>query len=334
MSQSPTRDVAIVEAVWGHAFESLSTRLEVELIPDAWNSRQSLIAAAEASRCLVIRNRAMLDAEIIRAGSPSLELVARAGAGLDNIDLDAAEEMGIVVSTARGANARSVAEHAFGLALALARRIPALDRDTRAGGWDRSHGVELLGRTWGLLGVGKTGIEVARLAHLWGMDVIAFDPYVDPERPDLREVDVRLLPLDDVISASQVLSIHLPLTGETKRLLGADRLAMMRPEAFLINLGRGGIVDEAALAQAIEAGVIAGAALDVRDSEPPERSRLDTLDQVILTPHVAGLTGESEQRIVTLLAEEIERVLAGGNAEHAVGTVTRSRFFESGRRSR
>lgn len=321
-------DVIVVEDVWGDAFDRLGDDFVVDFRPEAWKDELALRSAAQSARCLVVRNRAQVDRRLLMA-APKLEMVARAGTGLDNVDVAAADELGTVVVAARGANARSVAEHTLALALSLARRIPALDRDTRSGGWDRTSGIELAGRTWGLLGAGGTGLEVARLATALGMDVVAFDPYVDPERPDLVAARVQVLPLDEVVHRAQVISVHLPLTDETSGLINADFLQRMRSDAYLINVGRGGTVNEAALAEALAVGQIAGAALDVRADEPPVRGPLESMDEVVLTPHVAGLTTAAQQRIVDLLAQDAQAVLRGQAAQHAVGATRFSRAAQS-----
>ncbi|HEX6446870.1 MAG TPA: NAD(P)-dependent oxidoreductase, partial [Streptosporangiales bacterium] len=229
----------------------------------------------------------------------------------------------IVVTAPLGANAVSVAEHTLGLALALARRTVPLDRDTRAGEWRRTPGRELSGRTWGLLGFGATARAVGRLARALSMTVLAHDPYV-PET-DVASAGVTPASLDEVVAGADVLSVHLPATAETRGLLGAELLARMKPDAVLVNVGRGDVVDEDALADALVAGRLGGAALDVRAAEPPSPGRLETLDNVVLSPHVAGITTESQDRIADVLAADIRAVLSGAPARSAVGTVKEAR---------
>lgn len=306
-------DLLVVEDVWGTAFETLSTRLRVERDPQLCSDRDRLVERARGARGIVVRNRTQVDAELI-AALPDLEVVGRAGVGLDNIDLGAADHAGVVVVAALGANALSVAEHTLALALALARDIVVHDRKVRRGVWERTPGSEIAGRTWGLLGAGATGQAVGRVAGALGARVIAYDP----AGPELAGTGIELTGLDQVIEKSDVLSIHLPSTPQTRNLVDADLLRRMRSSALLVNVGRGDVVDEAALADALESGQIAGAALDVRASEPPEQGRLEKLDNVVLTPHIAGITDEAQERIVELLANDIETLFAGNEASNAV----------------
>jgi phosphoglycerate dehydrogenase-like enzyme len=251
-----------------------------------------------------------VDAAVLAAAS-ELQVVGRAGVGLDNIDMAAADARGVVVVSPVGANALSVAEHAVGLAIALARGIVRSDRGIRRGEWSRDPGFELAGRTWGVLGAGATGRAVARLARLLGMEAIGYDPYAVAG-------DLRLASLDEVVTSSDVLSIHLPATATTQGMVDARLLESMRPGSLLVNVGRGEVVDEEALVAALHKGIPAGAALDVRASEPPEPGELERMDNVILTPHIAGITVESQARIGDVLVRDIRAVLSGGVAESAV----------------
>nr|WP_246220758.1 NAD(P)-dependent oxidoreductase [Phytoactinopolyspora mesophila] len=292
--------------------------------PAAWSTPERIVAVAAGARALVVRNRAQVDAALLDA-LPALHVVARAGTGLDNIDLDAADQRGVVVVAPLGANALSVAEHTLGLALAVARRIVKLDVECRAGGWNRTPGLELSGRTWGVLGAGATARAVARVAAALGMAVIAYDPYVDAGDPELAQLGVRLAPLSEVMATADVISSHLPATDATRHLVDASLLAHVKPQALFVSVGRGEVVDEEALADALESGRLAGAGLDVREQEPPVPGRLEKLDNVVLTPHVAGITAQSQERIVGILAADIEAVLSGAPARHAVGQSTRRR---------
>ncbi len=254
-----------------------------------------------------MRNRTALTRSLL-LGAPRLEVVARAGTGTDNIDVLAADELGIVVVAATGANARSVAEHSLCLALALARDLDGHERRLRQGLWERPLGVELAGRTWGLVGLGATGGAVGRLARSIGMKVLGHDPYLSEEAepiPGSQRVDDLL----ELAARSDIVSLHVPLTRESAGLIGRDFFEHMRSGSYLINVARGGVVDEQALADALDAGRLAGAALDVRPQEPPKPSRLDNHDRVILTPHVAGLTHEALEAVVTLLADDLSEVL-------------------------
>ena len=310
-------DVAVVEDVWGKALTELARRWSVVHRPDAWKAPDELAEVLRSARAVVVRNRTSVDRRLLEQAA-NLKVVARAGVGLDNIDVQAAEELGVVVVAARQANARSVAEHTVGLALCLARRIPRLDRDMRRGGWNRLSGTELQGLTWGVLGYGGTGVQVATLVRCLGMKVIAYDPFVAPDHPMTRQLGVAVMDLLAVLRAADVLSIHLPLTDDTRNLVDADFLSHMRSNAFLINVARGEIVDEDALIAALEEGHLGGVALDVRRAEPPVTGRLEGRDDVVLTPHIAGMTVAAQERVVATITSDIEAVLAGGTAEHAV----------------
>jgi D-3-phosphoglycerate dehydrogenase len=241
--------VVVVEDVWGPPLARLAAELPVARKPDAWRDADTLAEAVAGARALVVRNRTQVTSELLEA-CPELRVVARAGVGLDNIDVAAADDLGLVVVAALGANAVSVAE----LALALARRLLPLDRDCRAGGWNRSPGRELAGGTWGLLGAGATGRACARLARALGMHVLAYDPYLCAEHPTVADLDIRFDSLPAVLAGSDVISCHLPATDETRGLLGAELLGAMQPHALLVSVGRGEVIDEEALADALESG--------------------------------------------------------------------------------
>lgn len=306
----------VCEDVWGEPLAALADRYDIARRPQLWSDRPELLRAVGATRALVVRNRTSVDAELLHAGR-RLEIVARAGVGLDNIDLPAADRSGIVVVAALGANATSVAEHALALALGLVRDIAGHDRRTRAGRWDRLVGTELRGLTWGVVGIGATGRATASLARGFGMDVVGFDPYLRATAAPAPLT--RLDRLEQLLSTSHVVSLHLPANAETAGMVDASFLAGMRSDALLINVARGSLVDEDALADALESGVIAGAALDVRAEEPPSPGRLEKQDNVLLSPHVAGLTNQAQGAVAAMLAEDLASVLGGGVASRAVG---------------
>ena len=310
-------DIAIVEDVWGPEFEALRPRFAISRAPQAWSDAVALAELVREARGLVVRNRTIVSRELLQRAE-RLEVVARAGVGLDNIDLTAADDRGIVVVAALGANARSVGEHTIALGLALARDIVGNDRRVRAGIWDRRLGIELEGRTWGVIGLGATGRVVAGLALALGMRVVGCDPYLSPGSVMLPTIDQVAAPAD-VAAAADIVSLHLPLSDETRGLVDAGFLNCLRPGALLINVARGGVVDEEALADALEAGRLGGAALDVRADEPPRPGRLEASDRVILSPHVAGLTVEAQRSVAKMLAGDVERILCGAPAEHPVG---------------
>lgn len=311
-------EVAITEDVWGSPFDELSRRRSVVCQPGAWQDRDELTAVASRARALVVRNRTIVD-EALFARCPRLCIVARAGVGLDNIDVEAADRAGVVVTAPLGANAVSVAEHTLGLALALARQTVTLDADCRAGNWSRLPGRELHGGQWGLLGAGATARACGALATALGMRVLAYDPFIDPANPGLAAAGIELASLEEVAAGSGVLSCHLPASPQTRHMVGRALLARMPAGALLVSVGRGEVVDEDALADALESGALGGAALDVRAQEPPVRGRLEALGNVIFSPHIAGITTQSQQRIMQVLADDIEAVLSGGRAASSVG---------------
>jgi D-3-phosphoglycerate dehydrogenase len=227
--------------------------------------------------------------DAVLAAGP-LRVVVKYGSGLDNVDLAAARRRGVHVASTPGANARSVAELAMALLLALARRLCAHDRAVRAGSWARSTGVELAGRRLGLVGYGTVGRELGAIARAFGMEVAACDPLV-------AEADVELVPLDRLLASSDAVSLHLPLTPETAGLIGARELELMRPGAFLVNTARGGLVDEVALADALRSGSLGGAAFDVFSEEPPIDSPLLELDAFVASPHAGAATVEAVRRM-------------------------------------
>ena len=316
----PATEILIPEGVWGPALAELATRRAIRQEPDLWRDRTALLAAAGGARALIVRNRTIVDAELLDA-APELRVVGRAGVGLDNIDVGAADAREIVVIAAGTANARSVAEYTLGAALALARTITVHDRRVRAGQWRRDLGIELAGRTWGVIGFGSTGRAVATLVSGVTHQVLAYDPYAPADHGAGQAA--RRVSLEVLLRESDIVSVHLPSTPSTRGLLDAATLAQMRPGSLLVSVGRGDVLNEESLASALAHGPLAGAALDVRATEPPTPGPLDDLDNVILTPHVAGLTQESQDRIVILLATEVDHLLDGAESDAAVGSLHR-----------
>ncbi len=316
----PDTDPAVVisEDVWGGAFEDLSARHAVRRQAELWSDRDRLVNAVRSASALVVRNRTSVDRGLLEA-APLLKIVARAGVGLDNIDLLAADELGVVVVAPLGANAQSVAEHTLAFALALAKDVVGHDARVRSGVWDRRYGTELAGKTWGVIGLGATGRALSALASALGMRVVGYDPVLDPGTPLPKGVDARATSLVELVTSADVVSLHLPLTPDTERMVDAGFLADMKSGSYLINVSRGGLIDEDALADSLESGRLGGAGLDVRASEPPTIGRLEACDRVVLSPHVAGLTNESQEAISAALASDIAAVLDGIPARHAVG---------------
>lgn len=315
-------DIVVVEDVHGAALDELAEQFRVVTRPDAWSRPDTVLALLADARALVVRNRTQVGRDLL-ARAPRLEIVARAGAGIDNVDVTAADDLGVVVTAAVGANAVSVAELALGLALALARQIVAHDQRIRDGQWIRQPGVELAGRTWGVVGLGATGRATARVARAMGMQVVGHDPFQGTVPADLP-AGVEVLALPDLLARSHVVSLHLAASPQSDKLVDERFLQGMRSDAFLINVARGELVDEAALLRALDVDALAGAALDVRRSEPPgteppESAALTRHPRVVSTAHVGGITEEAQERVVTMIAEDLANVLQGRPAVHAVG---------------
>jgi D-3-phosphoglycerate dehydrogenase len=268
---------------------------------------------------LVVRSATQVTADLLSA-APKLRLVARAGTGVDNVDVPAATARGIVVVNAPGANSISVAEHAIGLMLALARSVPAADAAMKKGVWDKKRltGVELRGKVLGIIGLGRIGREVAARARAFGMEVVAHDPFI----PAKAAVDVPLLALDDLLSRADYLTLHVPSTPETHHLLDAARLGCCKRGVRIVNTARGDLVDEPALADAIGAGVVAGAGLDVFETEPPIDHRLVDLAQVIATPHISASTVEAQEQFGQEIAACVRDYLRDGIIRNAVNFPT------------
>lgn len=297
--------VLITEAV--HApLGALGRRIRVEVRDGLWSDRNALHEAVAECAGLVVRNQTRVDRSLLDA-APRLRVVGRLGAGLDNLDLDALREREIAVVHGGGLNARAVAEYVMGAVLSLARGLTASDREVRSGVWNRRTGFELRGRTLGLIGLGRTGAETGRLGRALGMRVIGRDPYSQRPVAGVEQV----LP-EELFRRATVLSVHVPLTPETRGLVGRDELSALPQGALVVNAARGGVVDEDALYDSLCSGHLGGAALDVRTAEPPKPGdRFTGLDNAVLTPHLAGLTQESQAAIAAHVLTGVRRVLTG-----------------------
>ena len=272
------------------------------------------LASADA---LLVRSATKVTAELL-AAAPRLRVVGRAGTGVDNIDVTAASSRGVLVVNAPGANSISVAEHTCALMLALARSLPAADRAMKEGKWEKKRfvGSEVRGKTLGIAGLGRIGQEVAQRARAFGMRVVAHDPFIS--RDIAGALGVELLSFDDVCRESDFLTLHVPGTPETRHLINRARLALAKPGIRIINTARGELVDEAALKQAIDAGTVAGAALDVFEKEPPTDWGLAQLPQVIATPHIAASTEEAQELVGLDTAAAVRDFLRDGAVRNAV----------------
>jgi len=307
------KKIIIAEDIEGAGIERLKGKYQVNADPDLWKKIPELEKTLIDAEGLIVRNMTKVNAELL-GEAKILKVIGRAGAGFDNIDVSAASQQGIVVCYSPEENAISVAEHVFGLILALARKIPAADRSVKNGGWERKkyHGYELMGKTLGILGLGKIGFRVALRAKAFGLHLLAHDAYLSNTSLPVTESGAKLVSLDELLTQADFLTIHLPLTKETKGLLNRQAFQKMKPTSFLINTSRGEVLVEEDLYQALKEGKIAGAALDVRAEEPPAKeSPLHGLENVILTPHTAGLTYEAQEKVVAAVAEDVDRVLSG-----------------------
>jgi len=278
---------------------------------------QALLDAVRGAHALVIRSATKVTAEVLEVGT-DLVVVGRAGIGLDNVDVAAATRRGVMVVNAPQSNVLSAAEHTIALLLAQARNIPQAHSALTAGRWERSRweGMELHGKVLGVVGLGRVGALVAQRASAFGMRLVAYDPYVAPERA--RQMGVELLPIDELVRVADVVTIHLPKTPETVGLFGKDLLAQAKRGLRIVNTARGGIVDEEALAWAIGEGIVVGAALDVFAEEPTTASPLFELESVVVTPHLGASTREAQDKAGETIAEQVLLALEGEFVPFAV----------------
>jgi D-3-phosphoglycerate dehydrogenase len=276
-----------------------------------------LPAALADADALVVRSAVQVD-DALMEHAPKLRVVGRAGVGVDNIDADAATRRGIVVMNTPGANAVAVAELTIGLMLALARKVPAANSSMHAGKWEKKNlqGAELRGKTLGILGLGRIGLEVARRARGFGLEIIGSDPFVSAAIA--RENGIKLVTLDELIAGSDYITLHVGLTPQTAGVINAKNIAAMKKGVRIINCARGELVDDAALAAALKSGQVAGAALDVFVVEPPKDSPYAGLDNVILTPHIAGSTAEAQEAVGIQIASQVREYLKLGVVQNAV----------------
>lgn len=312
MTADLTVRVVVADPLSGDGIDLLRSHLEVVVAADT----STLDSTLPDSQALIVRSRTRVTADMLDRGA-DLRLVGRAGIGIDNIDVEAATERGILVINAPLGNVRSTAEHTVALLFALARRVVEADTNVRNGAWKGGYeGMQLAGKRLGLIGVGKVGTQVAVMARAIGMTVIAYDPYLPADA--WLNLGFQGTDLDTVLATADVVTIHVPLSVETRDLIGAEQLARMRRGSFLINCARGGLVDEAALADALAAGHLGGAALDVFEREPLHDSPLLESPNVILTPHVAASTREAQAQVSIDIARQVLDYFADRPVAHPV----------------
>ncbi|APE15767.1 phosphoglycerate dehydrogenase [Mycobacterium sp. WY10] len=307
--------VLIADKLAESTVAALGDQVEVRWVdgPD----RPKLLEAVADADALLVRSATTVDAEVI-AAAPKLKIIARAGVGLDNVDVDTATAAGVLVVNAPTSNIHSAAEHALALMLSAARQIPAADATLREHTWKRSSfsGTEIFGKTVGVVGLGRIGQLVAQRLAAFGTHVIAYDPYVPAARA--AQLGIELLPLDELLGRADFISVHLPKTPETAGLLGKEALAKTKKGVIIVNAARGGLIDEQALADAITSGHVFAAGLDVFSTEPCTDSPLFELPQVVVTPHLGASTAEAQDRAGTDVAASVKLALAGEFVPDAV----------------
>ena len=319
--------VLLTEKLSDAGIDLLRRDFQVDVRPEL--AGDGLVEAIAPYDALVVRSQTQVTADVIAAGE-NLKVVARAGIGLDNVDVEAATRRGVMVVNAPQSNIVSAAEHTIALLLAQARNIPQANADLKGGRWERSayEGIELQGKTLGVLGLGRVGALVAQRAAAFGMRIIAFDPYVPKERA--KEMGVELMPtLEALLVQADLITIHLPRTPDTEGLIGERELGLVKEGARLVNTSRGGIVDEQALAKALEDGKLDGAALDVFETEPTTESPLFGFDQVVVTPHLGASTTEAQDKAGTSVAEMVRLALSGEFVPYAVNVSAGAEVSES-----
>ena len=312
---SPAPVVLIAEELAPSALEVLGDGFDVRYVDGA--DRAALLPALADAAAVMIRSATTIDAEAL-AAAPALKVVARAGIGLDNVDVAAATERGVMVVNAPTSNIVSAAEHAIALLLAAARHIPAADASLREGTWKRStfSGVEVTDKVVGVVGLGRIGVLVAQRLAAFGVTLIAYDPYIQPGRA--QQLGVRLVSLDELLRESDFITVHLPKTPETLGLIGAAQLASTKRGVILVNAARGGLVDEAALADALRSGQVGAAGIDVYATEPCTDSPLFGIPNAVVTPHLGASTTEAQDKAGTAVARSVRLALQGDFVPDAV----------------
>jgi len=312
---APIPVVLVAEELSPAAIAQLESGFELRYVDGS--DRAALLPALAGVDAVIVRSATRIDAEAL-AQAPNLRVVARAGVGLDNVDVEAATKAGVMVVNAPSSNTVSAAEHAVGLLLAVARNVPQAMASLKAGEWQRSRftGAELYGKVAGILGLGRIGELVAQRLAAFGMQVIAYDPYVPTARA--AQLGVRLVGLEELLAEADFISVHLPKTAETSGLIGERELRLAKPGVLIINAARGGIVDENALALALKDGRVGGAGIDVFATEPPADSPLLAFPNVVVTPHLGASTHEAQEKAGTQVARSVRLALSGEFVPDAV----------------
>ncbi len=311
--------VLVADSISSKGIELLAAGEQLLVDVKTGLKEKELISIAADYSALVVRSQTKVTANVIDAAK-RLKAVGRAGVGVDNVDVEAATRRGVIVMNTPSGNTVSTAEHAFSLLVSIARNIPQAHLSVKEGKWDRKsfEGVELQGKTIGIFGMGRIGTEIARRAIAFGMRPVAYDPYLSPSRA--RSLQVELFEdLDEVLARADFLTMHMPLTPETKHLINAERIAKMKQGVRIVNCARGGLIDEQALYEGLKSGQVAAAALDVYETEPPPADYpLRTLSNIVFTPHLGASTAEAQESVGIEIAEAIRSVLLEGVIRNAV----------------
>jgi len=310
--------ILILDHVSPRGVEVLKSETGLEVVVKPPMTEPQLLSEISGYTAVIVRSETKIGRAVIEAGS-QLRVIGRAGVGIDNVDLDAATERGVVVMNTPGGSTISTAEHTFSMMLAMARNIPQAHASVKDGRWDRKSflGVELYNKTLGVVGLGRIGGEVARRAIAFGMRVLAHDPFLSLARA--RNLQVELVELDELFLNADFITVHMPLSEETRGMIGRDAFACMKSGVRILNCARGGILDETALAEALASGKVAGAALDVYEKEPPPADLpLRKFPQVIMTPHLGASTAEAQEGVGVEIAEAVRNFLLRGEVQNAV----------------
>ncbi|WP_342043574.1 hydroxyacid dehydrogenase [Bacillus sp. OTU2372] len=309
-------NILISEGMPYYGISRLGKMNQVEVIPDLWANKEKLINKIKEADALIVRNQTIVDQDVLSTGK-RLKVIGRLGVGLDNIDVKRASAQNIKIVSAQNANSISVAEYVMSVILNAIRTISRAIEDVNLGNWDRQRftGNEVFGKTLGLVGTGDIGHRIAKRAIAFGIKVIGYEPYLNDLSFPFMETGIEKVAFDRLLEESDFISIHTPLTEETRSMFSHREFALMKKEGILVNTSRGGIVDEYALLDAVESGKIAGAYLDVLEQEPVEPNHfLLNNKQIFITPHIAGLTIESQERTTDMICEEVLKVLNGRNS--------------------
>ena len=314
-----TPRVLVADAISQRGIDELAARGDLEVEVRVGLSERELVETIGKFEGLVVRSQTKVTAAVIAAGH-KLKVIGRAGVGVDNVDVEAATNRGVIVMNTPGGNTISTAEHAFSLLVSIARNIPQAHASVKAGRWERKRfeGVEIYGKTLGILGMGRIGSEIARRAIAFGMRVVAYDPYLSANKA--RTLQVELVDdLEELLPVADFLTLHMPLTEETFHILDARRLGLCKKGVRIVNCARGGLLDEIALAEGLKAGHIAAAALDVYEVEPPKEDFvLRKFEQVVFTPHLGASTAEAQENVGIEIAQAIRAALLEGEIRNAV----------------